>query len=82
MGMDRGRGWTYRWRVQRLQGLEDGGEGLVQLELVLLAWNLRMMEEELGEAPSSKEEDEAEVEQLTGVDLQRPPVKLRRGGGA
>jgi len=41
-----------------------------------------MMEEELGEAPSSKEEDEAEVEQLTGVDLQRPPVKLRRGGGA
>ena len=40
------------------------------------------MEEELGEAPSSKEEDEAEVEQLTGVDLRRPPVKLRRGGGA
>ena len=40
-----------------------------------------MMEEELGEAPSSKEEDEAEVEQLTGVDLRHPPAMLRQGGG-
>ena len=54
----------------------------MQLKLVLLAWGLRKMEEELGEAPNSKEEDEAEVEQLAGVDLRRPPVKLWRGGGA
>ena len=53
----------------------------MQLELVLLAWSLKKMEEELGEAPSSKEEDEAEVEQLAGVDLRRPPAKLRRRGG-
>ena len=68
--------------MQHRQGLGDGGEGLVKLELVLLAWGVRKMEEELGEAPSSKEEDEAEVEQLAGVDLRRPPVKLWRGGGA
>ena len=49
----------------------------MQLMLVLLAWGLRKMEEELGEAPSSKEEDEAEVEQLAGVVLQRPTAKLR-----
>ena len=30
----------------------------MKLELALLAWSLRKMEEELGEAPSSKEEDE------------------------
>ena len=29
------------------------------------------MKEKLGEAPSSKEEDEGEVVQLTGVDLRR-----------
>ena len=44
---------------------------MVKLELVLLSWGLRKMEEELGEAPSSKEEDEAEVEQLAGVVLRR-----------
>jgi len=38
------------------------------------------MEVKLGEAPSSKEEDEAV--QLVGVDLWRPPAILRRGGGA
>ena len=54
----------------------------MKLELALLAWSLRKMEEELGEAPSSKEEDEAEVEQLAGVDLRHPPAMLRRGGGA
>ena len=43
----------------------------MQLKLVLLAWGLRKMEEELGEAPSSKEEDEAEVEQLAGDNLWR-----------
>ena len=32
----------------------------MKLELVLLSWGLRKMEEELGEAPSSKEEDEVE----------------------
>ena len=47
MGIDREMGWAYRRRVQHLQSLEDGGEGLVKLEVVLL--------------PSSKEEDEAEV---------------------
>jgi len=57
----------------------------VKLELVLLAWSLRKMKrmkEKLGEAPSSKEEDEGEVVQLIGVGLQCPPVMLRRGGGA
>ena len=54
---------------------------MVKLELVLLSWGLRKMEEELREAPSSKEEDEAEMEQLAGVDLRRPPAKLRRRGG-
>ena len=53
----------------------------MQLELVLLAWCLKKMEEELGEAPSSKEDDEGKVAQLAGVDLRRPPVKFRRGGG-
>ena len=53
----------------------------MKLELALLAWRLRKMEEELGEAPSSKEEDEAKVEQLAGVDLRHPPAKLRRRGG-
>ena len=50
---------------------------MVKLELVLLAWGVRKMEEELGEAPSSKEEDEAKVEQLAGVVLRRPTAKLR-----
>jgi len=39
------------------------------------------MEVKLGEAPSSKEEDEVEVVQLIGVDLRRPPAMLRRGEG-
>ena len=43
----------------------------MKLEVVLLSWGLRKVEEELGEAPSSKEEDEAEVEQLAGDDLWR-----------
>ena len=67
--------------MQHYKGLEDGGEGLVKIELVLLSWGLRKMEEELREAPSSKEEDEAEMEQLAGVDLRRPPAKLWRRGG-
>ena len=40
------------------------------------------MEVKLEEAPSSKEEDEVEAVQLVGVDLRRPLVILRRGGGA
>ena len=64
---------------------------MVQLKLVLLAWGLRKMEEELGEAPSSKEEDEVEVVQLVGVDLRQgsgeAPARWRsfngwRSGGA
>ena len=43
----------------------------MKLELAPLAWSLRKMEEELGEVPSSKEEDEAGVEQLVGVVLRR-----------
>jgi len=31
----------------------------------------------LGEAPSSKKEEEVEVVQLVSVDLRRPPAKLR-----
>ena len=42
---------------------------------------MKKMEEKLGEAPSSKEEDEGEVVQLVGVDLRRPPAMLRRRGG-
>ena len=40
------------------------------------------MEVKLGEAPSSKKEDEVEVVQLVGVDLRRPPAMLRRGEDA
>ena len=40
------------------------------------------MEVKLGEAPSSKKEDEVKAVQLVGVDLRRPPTMLRRGGGA
>jgi len=40
------------------------------------------MEVKLGEAPSSKKEEEVEVVQLVGVDLRRPPAMLRRGGWA
>ena len=40
------------------------------------------MEVKLGEAPSSKEEDEVEAVHLVGVDLRRPPAILRRGRGA
>ena len=40
------------------------------------------MEVKLGEAPSSKKEDEVKAVQLVGVDLRRPPAMLRRGGGA
>ena len=43
---------------------------------------MKKMEEKLGEAPSSKEEDEAEVVQLVDVVLRRSPATLRRGGGA
>ena len=43
----------------------------MKLELASLAWSLRKIEEELGEVPSSKEEDEAGVEQLVGVVLRR-----------
>ena len=39
------------------------------------------MEVKFGEAPSSKEENEVEAVQLVGVDLRRPPMMLRRGGG-
>ena len=45
------------------------------------AWSLKKRKEKLGGDPSSKEEDEGEVEQLVGVDLRRPPAMLRRGGG-
>jgi len=50
--------------VEHRQGLQDEVEGLVKLELVLLASSLRKgkgMEGEAWEAPSSKEEDEVEV---------------------
>ena len=77
MGIDREMGWAYRRRVQHLQSLEDGGEGLVKLEVVLLSWGLRKVEKELGEAPSSKEEDEAEVVQLFGIVLRHSPAMLR-----
>jgi len=42
----------------------------------------KKMEVKLGEAPTSKEENEVEAVQLVGVDRRRPPAMLRRGGGA
>jgi len=39
------------------------------------------MEVKLGEAHSSKKEDEVKAVQLVDVDLRRPPAMLRRGGG-
>jgi len=49
---------------------------------LLEAWGRgRRWREKLGEAPSSKEEDEVEVVQLVGVDLRRPPTMLQRGEG-
>jgi len=37
----------------------------------------KKMEVKLGEAPSSKEENEVEAVQLVSVDLQRPPARCR-----
>ena len=39
------------------------------------------MEVKLGEAPSSKEEDEVEAVHLVGVDLRRPPARWRGFNG-
>jgi len=36
----------------------------------------KRLREKLGEAPSSKEEDDVEVVQLIGVDLRCPPMML------
>jgi len=38
---------------------------------------LKKRKEKLGGDPSSKEEDEGELEQLVGIDLRCPPAMLR-----
>ena len=53
----------------------------MKLELALLAWSLRKMEEELGEASSSKEVRWGWCSSLTSCSGD-PPARLRRGGGA
>ena len=54
----------------------------MKLELALLAWSLRKMEEELGEASSSKEMMKPRWSSSPASYSGDPPAKLRQGRGA